>query len=95
MKKCWVVVGMTGGYSDRTEWLVKAFLDKERAEAFISDADAWLLENKMSCLNEKSSDLADYEIRGEVKPPFDPDFRCDYTGSRYCLSECDLDENEG
>lgn len=89
MKKIYVIEGSTGEYSDRCDWLVKAFTSEAKAEEFVKALDDWLRINQVSY---REGTIADYEIRDELKCPHDPSFRCDYTGTRYHIIECELEE---
>lgn len=82
-----IVTGQTGEYSDRVEWLVKAFRDRAKAMNFIAKAEDWLRANKLSFQNIDGRRLVDHPM-----PDFDPDFRCDYTGTRYCIDWVDLED---
>lgn len=42
--KIWIVEGVTGEYSDRSEWPVAAFLHEKVAMEFADRANAWLAE---------------------------------------------------
>lgn len=82
----WIVMGRTGEYEDRCDWLVRAFSIAREAEDFAAVANDWLRENSMheddrGALNDARYDDATF------KPPFDPKFRCDYTGTAYFVAE--------
>ena len=59
MKKCWVVIGSTGEYSDRTEWVSKVFSDEAAAKAYCVELNEWAL----ACGAHKSCDIrfSDYD----------------------------------
>jgi len=78
----YLVVGETGKHGDRLEWNVAAYLNAEEAQKHMEAAK--LEANKV---NGKS-----YKERSEFKNPYDPDFRCDYTGTGYFISQVELKE---
>lgn len=84
MATVFVVVGSTGEYSDRSEWMVRAFLNRGAAEALVLRLAAWC--DVRQC-GENAADI----VRPDEKPAEDPGFRCDYTGTRYSVAECPID----
>ena len=84
--RVWILTGETGEYSDRTEWLVRAYTDKAKAEAECLKFCEWLRENGvyMDSVTNKSSI---YDLKFDL----DPNFQCDYTGTRYYLQETELE----
>jgi len=83
MGMIYVVFGMTGEYSDWSEWPVKAFVSKMKAQEFMEAVSA--------IANELFARVGRYggsELRG--KNPLDPEMRCDYTGVRYHYYEMEL-----
>jgi hypothetical protein len=85
-KIIYVVRGSTGEYSDRWEWLVKAFTDKITAENFVNDCSA-IARREFDNAN-KSSSFWGYEKSSEL----DPNFSMDYTGTNYYLEEVELQD---
>lgn len=81
MNKITVVMGTTGEYSDSTEWPVKAFADRGKAEAFC------LLLNDLV----RGSSEWDHEKSYEFKHPLDPKCRIDYTGTSYYVFDVDFE----
>lgn len=75
----YVVMGMTGEYSDRHEWPVRAFIDLVDAETLVVKASARAREIEIKKTNPRVSE-------------FDPQFRMDYTGTDYYIMEVPLDE---
>ena len=73
-----VVVGTTGEYSDRSEWLVVAYWRESDARAHAEAAKKWYLEN--------SADKHWTEM-GHSRNPYDPGMRCDYTGTDWTVTE--------
>lgn len=72
----------TGEYSDRTERIVAAYIDKEAAERHLGRLNDWLRERALGDDNE----VASYEDRQNLYCPFDPELDdVDYTGARYTL----------
>lgn len=86
MDKIYVVIGATGEYGDHRDWMVKAFLSKEKAQAFVEDVSAIARELYAAL----SSKFDYYRLRG--MNPLDPNMDCDYTGVRYHYCEVDLEE---
>lgn len=93
-RKIYLVAGTSGEYSDRREWIVKAFFTQESAIDFQKQINDWCLENKVSRLNERDNTIADYEVRDELKCPLDPNFYCDYTGTDYYITETVLSDSD-
>lgn len=81
-KMLYVVMGTTGEYSDRDEWPVAAYEEKELAELHVTLAE------------KRANELAAAEWRsydGPKKPnEYDPDMEMDYTGTRYFYYEVPL-----
>lgn len=86
MRKIYIVEGNTGEYSDRTNWMVKAFLKQESAERFRDKLDNKLKELNFDNLNYDESGKASEEMR-----ELDPEFK-DYGSSHYVLLTVDLCE---
>lgn len=87
MKTIYVIVGRTGEYSDRVEWMVEAWSTKEKAVERIK-----FLEEKLLELGAKD-ERTPYEERDkieEIMNQYDPSFRLDYTGTSYYLDAVDL-----
>lgn len=95
-----VVVGECGEYSDHTYWYVAAFLDPAAAQALAKRLNAWCWGR--GCLEPRTAreagfytadvpllPRADFPPEGE-RPPEDPQFRCDYTGTSYGVAEIPL-----
>jgi len=87
MSKIYIVCGITGEYSDRSEWNVKAFTTVEKSSNY--------LEKLVTTY--RSIDTTDYgykrgnsEELEEVMLPLDPNFYEDYTGTSYYISEVEL-----
>ncbi len=73
MRKCYIVQGDTGEYSDRTDWTVRVFLSEEKARAFTEA----LLEHV------RGSSEWDSEKQHAFEHPLDPKCRMQYTGTDY------------
>jgi hypothetical protein len=87
----YIVQGSTGEYSDRTDWIVCAYTDKEKADEHATKAEAWGIGYAGRW------EVRDYSAKEDVamendKNPFDPNFRQDYTGTSYWVKECELIE---
>lgn len=85
-EKNYVVEGRTGEYSEASGWPVKAFRSEDAAQAFVTMAENWLLENELAYAN----------YRGRCWPeetpacPFDPAFYVTYTGAGYAFYAVEL-----
>ena len=96
-KLIYVVQGSTGEYSDRTDWLVCAFEDKEQATTY--EQDLTDLSNKYYKGLESAS-FPYYASREDLTEDlkevytkllfFDPKFQMDYTGTSYWVKEIEL-----
>lgn len=80
----YVVRGQTGEYSDRSEWLVKAFRTVEETQAFIIKCDAIA---KQLFIEYKNSRWSTAGLH-----PYDKKFLMDYTGTNYSYDEIDLED---
>ena len=87
-----VVHGMTGEYSDRSEWNVGVFLTRAAAEAHEKLCTDWAIANGLHRSQEKGGFPTDFSERSALSKtnPHDPDMRCDYTGTDYCAVELPL-----
>lgn len=83
MRKIWVIFGTTGEYSDRTEWMVRAFADEAKAKEFCNR----LLDTV------RGSRQWSHEKRWHFKSELDPDLtHIDYTGADYFIGHVDLED---
>jgi hypothetical protein len=90
MTQIYVLIGNTGCWSDRTEWLVCAYKDKDLATAACNQA------------NQEASDYFTkhenyYAETGSIREQdritmltIDPTAMFDYTGTSYDIKECKL-----
>jgi hypothetical protein len=77
-----IVIGTTGEYSDRDEWMVKAFDTESSAKEF-----------ERACQKEANEIEKTYKHRWDIPKgahSLDPKFSQDYTGTRYFISEVEL-----
>jgi hypothetical protein len=83
--KIWVLFGMTGEYSDRQEWPVRAYKDQAEAQAARERCDAYA-HSAPDYWHET------YETRGKyvANNPDDPSMCLDYTGTEYGIYELEL-----
>lgn len=90
MKQVFIIEGNTGEYSDRTNWLVKAFLDEEAAQNFARELTSKLEELGLDvgCCG----DWEEREVKSKEMKKLDPWFQNDYTGSHYCLLNVELED---
>lgn len=84
MSTVYIVQGTTGEYSDRTDWLVKAFRSQTKADELCHRAQLRAGEIK----NSRESRYGAPKNSNE----FDPDMRMDYTGTEYTVITVELDE---
>ncbi len=87
----WLVEGRCGEYSDKHSWTVAAYLDKAQAEGLVERLTKW-------CKDNGYDDGLPENYWGEavsVKPPDDPQFSCDGTGTKYGAFEVTLRVEEG
>lgn len=82
--RVFIVFGQTGEYSDRTDWPVRGFMTREKAEAFEFEATKW-------AKGFTDSRGKFYAVRDEEKPAHDPGFRHDYTGTDYYTIEVEVE----
>ena len=82
----YVVLGSTGEYSDRSEWLVKAFPSLEGAENFVTFLTA---KRQEVGLPKHALDWDDVTVEAAMQA-FDPKYSEDYTGTRWWVSEVEL-----
>ncbi len=99
----YVVRGCAGVYSSTTEWPVRAFLEKESAEALCARLNAWCEETGAAQPGHRLDDNACYEERADgrrywskelaklhdPKPPEDPGFQ-NWGDVLYCVEEIPL-----
>lgn len=90
MNKIYIVEGSTGEYMI-AEWFVKAFASEQAAKDMVARLAAWCDERRVGENHNSNYDL-DRDIRYSLReagehPPEDPDWQCDYTGTRYSYSE--------
>lgn len=88
MNKVFIIEGNTGEYSDRTNWMVGAYLDQGAAESRIE-----FLRSEITRLGLNKGFSYDWEQRDKASKEMsehDENFRCDYTGTHYYLLTVDL-----
>lgn len=81
----YLVVGQTGEYEDRLEWVSKAFTSKELAAQFMNACNDFV-----ATAPRKAKGLADYDDEEWKRKSPDPAFYCDYTGASYNLFTTEL-----
>lgn len=85
MDKLFVVIGTTGEYSDRSEWLVRAFKREADARTYVE-----ALQDRRKQLPQRDweNDLA---IEAAMRE-FDPQYSEDYTGTSWFVRSVDYDD---
>jgi hypothetical protein len=83
----YIVMGTTGEYSDRSEWSVVAFKDKEMAKKHVTLATEQA--------NEIYKTMIDgiYDFDALPINPYDPKMKMDYSGTSYFINETILVED--
>ena len=81
-EKIYVVFGSTGEYSDRSEWMVKAFTSLEQAKELVVNAERRAKEIFVVRGSSYSS------VKGLNE--FDPNMGMDYTGTQYYYDTVEL-----
>ena len=99
MQTIYIIQGTTGEYSDRHDWIVRAYNNKEQALAVQMDltdtfAKLWkyMEDNDISYwdLNDiEEVDSTTRELFSQVAE-LDPKFSVDYTGTSWWIKECEL-----
>jgi hypothetical protein len=95
--KAFIVFGQTGEYSDHTDWPVRGFLSREKAEAFEMECTkaAKAFKKYRDKRRENAGYAWDFEIEeAELKKAVagDPSFRCEYTGTDYFTIEVEVEQ---
>lgn len=81
----WVVIGTTGEYSDRSEWLTKAFRSEESAKDYVL-----FLTKERQKLGTRSWNYEEREKVGKVMKAFDHNYSEDYSGTEWYVSSVEL-----
>lgn len=92
----YVVIGMTGEYSDRTEWMVRAYTNKEAAQAVVVEYTKKAKELEVRCRLPKDNPLYFNRYSADLlrQQHPDPQFQMDYTGTEYYYEEVELVSHE-
>lgn len=97
--KIYILQGSTGEYSDRADWIVRAYKDKEQADSDRTKADYEAAEVKNKIDEFESADyyyLISTERRKREESKIrkgltvDPNCQIDYTGTTYWVKEVEL-----
>lgn len=86
MKTIYVVLGSSGEYSDRMEWLIKAYNSEEAAQEHVTAADTRFREWEAT----KPEHL--YKIPPNWMGNLDPNCFSDYAGNHYWYTKTELEE---
>ena len=94
--KVYIVIGLTGEYSDKYEWLVKGFISKDKAKSFQSKCTEFAEEYEKFLATESYDDLSYTEKtdmqQAQISNSPDEYFTRDYTGTFYNISEVEVEE---
>lgn len=85
MSEIYVIEGNCGEYSDRCNWLVKAFSNEKDAIEFRDKLESLMEKHGFN----KGCNYPNEIGRNEVRE-LDPQFRQDYTGTYYALHTLEL-----
>jgi hypothetical protein len=90
--KIFVVFGTTGEYSDRTEWMVRAYADEAEAQRIVEEytKQSKACEARTKLPKDDPQYLNRYTWLGPKWPHDDPTFSMDYTGTDYFYGEVEL-----
>ena len=100
--KIYIVMGMTGEYSDHTEWLVCAYKTEEEAKHRVIELELLLKSHGVLDDGNRIHGVLDdgnridfkglNKVREIIKklPDGDESFQCDYTGTQYYYEETEL-----
>lgn len=86
MIEIYVVIGSTGQYDDRYEWVARAFTSQEAAQDFVNEASA-IARREFQRAKESPLGFWSYVRKHEL----DPNFSLDYTGTSYDYKEVILE----
>jgi len=84
LMKIYVIFGATGEYSDRDEWIIKAYKNKEMAKSHLLNAD--------KRAKELFKKYEDEPWNCKEENIYDPAFRMYYTGTQYYILQCEIEE---
>ena len=96
--KIYIVEGSTGEYSDKYNWLVKAFSDREKADLLCKELQeaADSIQKEFDEINVSIYYMYDEKYRYILdkfpKHKEDPSFAMRYTGTFYSVVECELEQ---
>ena len=89
MKTIFVIIGETGEYSDRSEWLVRAVRTEDRAQKFIRELEfTYRSVQAKGYGSQREKDAATRKCMSKL----DPDFSEDYTGTSYYYGEVTIED---
>jgi hypothetical protein len=94
MKTIYAVIGTTGEYSDRTEWHVCGYINREKADKHADIAKIWAHEQFEKHIKVHKYRLyeCNWDTIRELVSPYDKDFKMDYTGTDYYVVEIEIRE---
>lgn len=88
----YVVIGTTGEYSDRGEWLTRAFASEGEAKAYVEFLG---VERQKLAPLDVYLDYEDRQRVEQVMQAHDPGYQEDYTGTRWFVTPVALARSEG
>lgn len=94
--KAFIVFGQTGEYSDHSNWPVRGFTAREKAEAFEFELTKIAKAHHDACeVVSRRNNKRGYSSREWEKAPAyvgpDPGYRHDYTGTDYYTVEVEIE----
>ena len=91
MTKIHIVIGSTGEYSDRSEWMVAAYTEEEKAKTHVELANARARELGISFEDEMVRLSYDESSKAaQAMKPLDHRCHISYTGTGYHLQKVNL-----
>lgn len=95
MRKVYIILGTSGSFSEKVEWIFKGVQTEKRAEEIVGELDTKLLELGLCCtLNYPTSHL-DKEAEAKVRETLgDPRYQAGHGGSQYWWEEVEVEEEK-
>ncbi len=90
MKTIYIVCGTSGEYSDRTDWVVKAFASEARAKEFCALLQA-TIERIQSAIRDRAKTFAEERALEEEMKRLDPKIESFWYDTTYSVAPLELD----